>query len=633
MGMGMLAGPGASAAGVMSSPFKTMSRYDSLAELLGIRRKPEQKAPATETPADDPWLLLRPDYLDIDGLARDLEHQVVFENGRWIEKPVDPAKRKVALAISGGGAAGAYCAGVIEALVTRLKERGIEIDLLVGTSAGALNAYGVLLESLGMANSQIARDPDLQQPYSSFIASIWSYLDRHRKTSTWIVGRRAWIVALAGRGASSRWLRLAFGLLLAALVLALNPFLLFAVSLLVGLEGWWPAWLEAGHALNFTALGVASLLFWLLVAGIILRRFRYSLFRDVPLLRLLANTGPGGDLSRPWFWSREKTVDRARVLSRRIVEAWYKDDRAPELILTATDISLGRECLFTLVRPRTYRRLAQSEWVAVQFDSGDEASRPYRREAGSLFALGENFLQSIAGSTAVPGAFPAQQIGLYGPGGRHEVRHVFVDGGVLNNSPVHIAIDAGATHMISLEVEPLGRTRPLDVDDRKQNYNLLGTAIETFAALLELSTSEDIRRTVTWNRFLAEHPEVVGSLEAEPNADDAGPNADDAEPNADDAGPNAQDAELNAAKVAEPADAPSARRKTTKRIIPLYRVAPAKREIGTVEFDGHYEDGRCVVTLRDWLRRGYVDMQGRHIWRATLETEPKPETPASDATS
>ncbi len=578
-----------------------MSRYDSLAELLGIRRKPEPAVPATETPADDPWLLLRPDYLDIDGLARDLEHQVVFENGRWIETPVDPSSRKVALAISGGGAAGAYCAGVIEALVTRLKARGIEIDLLVGTSAGALNAYGVLLESLGMANSQITRDPELQQPYSSFIASIWSYLDRHRKTSTWIVGRRAWIVALAGRGASSRWLRLALGVLLAALVLALNPFLLFGVSLLVGLGSWWPAWLpswdfEAGHALNFTILGVASLLFWLIVAGIILRRFRYSLFRDVPLLRLLANTGPGGDLSRPWFWSREKTIDRARVLSRRIVEAWYKDDQAPELILTATDISLGRECLFTLVRPGTYRRLARSEWVAVQFDSGDEACRLYRREAGSLFALGENFLQSIAGSTAVPGAFPAQEIGLYGPGGRHEVRHVFVDGGVLNNRPVHIAIDAGATHMISLEVEPLGRTRPLEVDDRKQNYNLLGTAIETFSALLELSTSEDIRRTVTWNRFLAEHPEVVASPEAEPSAE-----------------------------ATEPADAPAVRRKTSKRIIPLYRVAPAEREIGTVEFDGHYEDGRCVITLRDWLRRGYVDMRGRHIWRATLETEPKPE--------
>ena len=587
-----------------------MSRYGSLAELLGIRRKPEEEAPASESPADDPWLLLRPEYLDIDGLVRDLEHQVVFEDGRWTEKPVDVENRKIALAISGGGAAGAYCAGVIEALVTRLRERGIEIDLLVGTSAGALNAYGVLLERLGMANSQIIRDPELQQPYSSFIASIWSYLDRHRKTSTWIAGRRAWIVTLAGRAVHSRWLRLNVGLLLTALVLALNPFLLIGVSLLLGLENWWPAALTsprfgADHALHFTVLGLASLLFWLILGGVLLRRFRYSLLRDVPLLRLLVNTGPKGDLSRPWFWSREKTLDRARVLSRHIVEAWHKDERAPELILTATDISLRRECLFTLVRPETYRRLVRSEWVAVQFDSGDETAQPYRREAGALLALPENFLQSIVGSTAVPGAFPAQQIGLYGPGDRREVRHVFVDGGVLNNSPVHVAIDAGATHMISLEVESLAVTRALDVDDRKQNYNLLGTAIETFSALLELSTSEDIRRTVTWNRFLAEHPEVVGSPADAAQRDDA----------------------------AQREQGSKARPKTTKRIIPLYRIAPEQREIGTVEFDGHYEAGRCVVTLRDWLRRGYVDMQGQHIWRATLETVPKPEIPPPDATS
>ncbi len=588
--------------------FGKMSKYGSLAELLGIRRKPEEGAPAAESPPGDPWLLLRPEYIDIDQLVRDLEHQVIFEDGRWTEKPVDVENRKVALAISGGGAAGAYCAGVIEALVTRLRERGIEIDLLVGTSAGALNAYGVLLERLGMANSQITRDPELQQPYSSFIASIWSYLDRHRKTSTWIAGRRAWIVALAGGGVHSRRLRLSVGFLLAALVLVLNPFLLVGVSLLLGLESFWPAGLPSwdpatDHALHFTVLGLASLLFWLILGSVVLRRFRYSLFRDVPLLRLLANTGPEGDLSRPWFWPREKTLDRARVLSRRIVEAWHKNERAPELILTATDISLGRECLFTLARPETYRRLIQSEWVAVQFDSGDKTAQPYRREVGSLFALPENFLQSIVGSTAVPGAFPAQEIGFYGPGGRREVRHVFVDGGVLNNSPVHIAIDAGATHMISLEVEPLGVTPALDVDDRKQNYNLLGTAIETFSALLELSTSEDIRRTVTWNRFLAEHPEVVGRPSGVPDTADAAARPDTANP----------------------------RPRTSKRIIPLYRIAPEKREIGTVEFDGHYEDGRCVVTLRDWLRRGYVDMQGKHIWRATLETVPKPEASAKDA--
>ena len=221
--------------------FEKMSKYGSLAELLGIRRKSKEGLPAAESPPGDPWLLLRPEYLDVDQLVRDLEHQVVFEDGRWTEKPVDVENRKVALAISGGGAAGAYCAGVIEALVTRLRERGIEIDLLVGTSAGALNAYGVLLERLGMANSQITRDPELQQPYSSFIASIWSYLDRHRKTSTWIAGRRAWIVALAGGGVHSRRLRLSVGFLLAALVLVLNPFLLVAASLLLGLESLWPA--------------------------------------------------------------------------------------------------------------------------------------------------------------------------------------------------------------------------------------------------------------------------------------------------------------------------------------------------------------------------------------------------------
>ena len=159
--------------------------------------------------------------------------------------------------------------------------------------------------------------------------------------------------------------------------------------------------------------------------------------------------------------------------------------------------------------------------------------------------------------------------------------------------------------MISLEVESLAVTRALDVDDRKQNYNLLGTAIETFSALLELSTSQDIRRTVTWNRFLAEHPEVVGSPADAAHRDDA----------------------------AQQEQGSKARPKTTKRIIPLYRIAPEQREIGTVEFDGHYEAGRCVVTLRDWLRRGYVDMQGQHIWRATLETVPKPKIPPRDATS
>ena len=49
-------------------------------------------------------------------------------------------KKKVNLALQGGGAHGAFTWGVID----RLLEENIEIDGIVGTSAGAMNAVSVL---------------------------------------------------------------------------------------------------------------------------------------------------------------------------------------------------------------------------------------------------------------------------------------------------------------------------------------------------------------------------------------------------------------------------------------------------------------------------------------------------------
>ncbi len=381
--------------------------------------------------------LLRAEYLDLDALLDDLTHEVVCRRGRLVQRKIEPAKRKVALAISGGGAAGAYSAGVIEALLGRLRERGIGVDLLVGTSSGALNGFGVLVEELGKANPQLSEDPDLRQPYTSFIASMWSYLDRHGRTSMWIAGRRAWIVDLATRGITTPLKRWGLVTLLALLVLLLNPFLLVSLSGLAGVGRFVPELLlrwgfTGDHPIHFAVLGAVSLL---MLAGFLLwvvRAFRFSLISELPLLRLLANTGPQGDLSKLWFWSREKTIDRARVLSRELVKAWYDAAEPPELIVAATDISLGGECLFTLVRPDTYRRLAEADWTAVQLDSTDDAARPYREQKRALFTLPENFLHCILSSTAVPGAFPAQQLGIYGVDGRRDVRHYFVDGGVLN---------------------------------------------------------------------------------------------------------------------------------------------------------------------------------------------------------
>ena len=57
-------------------------------------------------------------------------------------------------------------------------------------------------------------------------------------------------------------------------------------------------------------------------------------------------------------------------------------------------------------------------------------------------------------SSDLPGVFPSQRIGIYEGGSSSVTHHHFVDAGVMSNSPIHIAIDAGRTHVISLEVLP-----------------------------------------------------------------------------------------------------------------------------------------------------------------------------------
>jgi len=537
--------------------------------------------------------LIEPAYIDVDTLIDDLEREIavrdptLFGAAQIESRPVDPEQRRIAITISGGGAAGAYAAGALETLLARMKARGIRIDLIVGASAGALNAYGVVLDSLGMANPQLREDPGLRQPYSSFIASIWSFIGRDARPSRWIAGRRAWMIDIATKGIDTPLKRWGLAVAVSLGVLIFNPFLLIAVFLFLGLDGWLPTFIrEWGEgwrpAFQLGMLGVVSLAGAAAAFFYAMRAVGTSLLRGSQLLRLLANTGPNGDLSRPWFWPREQTYDRARVLSREIVSEWYKQsETAPQLVVATTDITGGRECMFTLVRPDTYRRLRRHGWMAVQLDAQSEICREYRESPDALLTPAENLLQAVLASTAVPSAFPSQAISLYSADGSHEVSHRFVDGGVLNNSPLHLAIDAGATHIISLEVDPLTVRDPLKVDDKAQGYNVLEAGVTTFTTLIDRAIERDVRRTVTWNHFLLEHPESLSST--------------------------------------------TKAERTRKRILPLYRVAPLRREIGTVEFDGRYENGRLMASLRDVLRRGMLDLQGKRIWRATLQSIPDDE--------
>ena len=544
---------------------------------------------------------LDPGYLDLEQVLDAIDYEVAPSSGlfggRGLElRKCPPGKRKLAIAISGGGASGAYSAGLLEVLLDRLRKRGIEVGLLVGTSSGALNAYGVFLQQLGRGNPQFKGEPSVRQPYDSFLASVWSYLARDGRASRWIVGKRSWIVRLASRGLPSDRAKLWLVLAILAAAVLVQPNLLLPLAGLAAVAGAdLPDWILAnslaaapvlfGRALAATLLlGVAA---WLVV-----RAFRQSLFLDLPLFRLLANTGPDGDLRRFPRLPRGQAIDRASVLSRDLVIKWYRDRRElPEFILTGTDLTVARECLFTLVCPETYALLLRREWMTVQFDSDAKNTEEYRSEQGALFALPECFLQAVVASTAVPGAFPTQRIGIYRPEANEVEQHHVVDGGVLNNSPIHIAIDAGATHVISLETQPFSKVGPLRKENRsREAYGLLEAALATFTTVLERATNEDIRRTASWNRFLISRPRTLG-----PGRERAGK-----------AGPE-------------------------RRIVPLYRVAPRERLVGTVEFDGRFERGKRTVTLRDLLRQGILDMNGRNIWAATVRHEPAWKDPSRAA--
>ena len=406
---------------------------------------------------------LNPGYLDLDELLDAVEKEVKLAENLFRKPSLElracaPEEHKLAIAISGGGAAGAYSAGLLEVLHDRLRKRGIKVGILVGTSSGAVNGYGVFVQSLGMDNPQFNTDPAIKQPYESYIASVWSFLARDSRASRWVVGRRSWIVRLASQGLRSRWHKAGIVLLLVVLAAVLQLSLFLVLGLLAARAGarlsTWADSGSVGEALPYIfAFALAGTLVLGAVGWFVARTFRSGIFQDLPLLNLLANTGPNGDMRSGPSIPRSQTVDRARVLSRDLVSAWYAQrDEAPEFVVASADITSGRGCLFTLVRPETYDRLLRREWMAVQFDSDAGDARDYRSNSNALFTLPQNLLQALAASSAVPGAFPTQRIGIYGRDTRTSAHHHFVDGGVLNSSPIHIAIDAGATHVISLEV-------------------------------------------------------------------------------------------------------------------------------------------------------------------------------------
>jgi hypothetical protein len=352
-------------------------------------------------------------------------------------------------------------------------------------------------------------------------------------------------------------------------------------------------WLETvGRLILENPVKVTLAMAAILVAAAVWLVFTFgrSLFSNGALQDVLATAaqaGLGGRVpSRRELLTRRGSHERQQA-GMQVVATWHEKKRPPDFVLTATDLTAVAECLFTLSRPETFASLAEARWLVSEIGGRGRLAPP--GAAGRCASVADSqLLRCVVASTSIPGVFPSQRIRLGPASGGAEAVHDFVDGGVLNNTPMNVAVDARATHVISIELDPLHADEPLEAASRGSEPNLVENVAETFTTLLALATTEDIYRTVTINKLVRAQA------------------------------PGLSKADLRLRKPQE------------KRVVDIYRIAPRKRLLGTLEFNGHYPEafGSPNPSLVEWLDAGAGDVrQGSPFWRATFEAYPREAHP------
>lgn len=293
----------------------------------------------------------------------------------------------------------------------------------------------------------------------------------------------------------------------------------------------------------------------------------------------------------------------------------------PELLMAGTDMTSQRQMVFAIANKKTLESLATDDtWVTDLAGYIDPAtantaitsqspSRVIPTEiftplnTGTMANLSDHSLiaKATMTSSALPFAFPPQRwylghldpntpaprvpatatapaIPAIGPAMESFLPHIFMDGGIVDNSPIDLAVVAGATHIISVELHPL----PSFGDDFRDAY-FLRDDNETFGfgkiayGVFNIGMSGSLIRSIE---------DVV---------------------------------EANAAL-------------SSGKQIRIYRMAPLVPDsanvggnsvdlsVGTIDFDGAYNTNNGIIqNLYDWFMQGYVDAK-------SYTSEPAPGT-------
>ncbi|MFI5173930.1 MAG: patatin-like phospholipase family protein [Terriglobia bacterium] len=472
---------------------------------------------------------------------------------------------RTAVILSGGGAKSAYEAGVLKAL----EDNNVRVDLVIGTSAGALNAvlYAVgeterLYNGQGtglwqrISKKAILRDGLLSTFYSRVVSWKLAWLGIAISilnlvffalgfSLVFITGysisfKNQGVLKPLGRMGSNFLSGVFYGAVFLAVMICLEYFFVGRVALTVYhwlkiklgivpvndesleklrdtarhiprftkkiLTGWLnlpldvldsDRLLESIHQVDAPAYFSAHSL------EEMLRREIQKILSDNKMTASSAESADLGLTFTTWLHSK--------------VEGG--DPRFRELMITATDLNAKTECLFLALRDQYREQLVTQRLKRYDLNKSDlfihsqgidHCGPDYidllHEENGCLL------IDALLASTSIIGVFPPRKIKMPDRGYWRSVEppHTFVDGGFGNNTPIRDAIEAGATHLIVVQVEPKNVVEPLN--NPAELNATLPCLMRTVETVLDTTVDDDYRYYELWNKYAPKDERVRMSI-------------------------------------------------------------------------------------------------------------------------
>lgn len=383
-----------------------------------------------------------------------------------------PQPARLALVLTGGGAKCSYQAGAVRALEEELalareryQDENLDLQLVVGTSGGAINALAV---AMGLTASE--------EGYQD-LKNAWIDLDQREIVSPPYLVRLNmwfWFASICGLGLLA-WTRIRkssrrSGLLLTAavgLVLALVPRLPLAYS------SWLGASSELQHIWTWVSFGIEGAGIVLLCAALgweicarVARKRGTEFQPRVSLGRTLTFFVAVLPLVQFWtiFW-HEEVISESNGLESALVRNFGTLITRESSRQAGQTGKLAEQDMQTLSREVFKRDLLRRDLVLTASPLTDtslklpgefyfyafakEGLKPNFGERGvSLEKRPELLFDAMLGSAAIYPLFPAREIqDLPRPGATVDL----VDGSFAHRSPLEAAVAWGATHVLVIE--------------------------------------------------------------------------------------------------------------------------------------------------------------------------------------